>query len=66
MQGFPDLMAELLEYIVEDCPTITVHKTVKADFDEDVKFPPTAEQVNKSALNICLRLLQQEEQEPLI
>ena len=66
MQGFPDLMAELLEYIEKDCPTITVHKTVKADFDEDVKFPPTAEQVNKSALNICLRLLQQEDTDLII
>ena len=57
MQGFPDLMAELLAYIESDCKSILVHKTVKADFDEGIPFPPTEEQVNKSALNICLRYL---------
>ena len=66
MQGFPDLMADLLDYIDKECPTIKVHQTVKADFDEDVKFPPTAEEVNKSALNICLRLSQQEDTDLVI
>lgn len=59
MAGFPDLMADLLSFISEECPTILVHKTVRADFDPDVTFPPTEEQVNKSALNICLNLLNQ-------
>ena len=59
MMGFPDLMADLLLFISTECPTIVVHKTVKADFDADVTFPPTEEQVNKSALNICKRLLEQ-------
>ena len=59
MQGFPDLMADLLSFIEAQCPTIRVHKTVAADFDADVTFPPTSEQVNKSALNICLRLLEE-------
>ena len=61
MQGFPDLMADLLHYVEVECPTIKIHKTVKEDFDSDVVFPPTAEQVNKSALNICLRLLAESE-----
>ena len=57
MSGFPDLMADLLDFISRECPTICVHQTVKADFDEDVSWPPTEEQVNKSALNICRRML---------
>ena len=59
MMCFPDLMADLLLFISTECPTIVVHKTVKADFDADVTFPPTEEQVNKSALNICMRMLEQ-------
>ena len=59
MTGFPDLMADLLLFISTECPTIVVHKTVKADFDADVTFPPTEAQVNKSALNICMRMLEQ-------
>jgi hypothetical protein len=59
MTGFPDLMADLLLFISTECPTIVVHKTVKSDFDADVTFPPTEEQVNKSALNICMRMLEQ-------
>ena len=61
MTGFPDLMADLLLFISTECPTIVVHKTVKADFDADVTFPPTEAQVNKSALNICMRMLEQGE-----
>jgi hypothetical protein len=64
MQGFPDLMADLLSFIEKECPTIKVHLTVKTDFDEGVKFPPegmpTEDEVNKSAVNICLRLLEQD------
>ncbi len=59
MNGFPDLMADLLDFIAKECPTIFVHQTVKADFDADTTWPPTQEQVNKSALNICLRMLEQ-------
>ena len=59
MMGFPDLMADLLRFISEECPTIVVHQTVKSDFDADVAWPPTEEQVNKSALNICMRMLEQ-------
>ena len=63
MKGFPELMADLLAFLEKECPTIKVHKTVKDDFDADVPFPPagspTEEQVNKSALNICMRLLEQ-------
>ena len=58
MKGFPDLMADLLAFIEKECPTILVHKTILSDFDEGVTFPPTEEQVNKSALNICMRLLE--------
>ena len=61
MMGFPDLMADLLHFISKECPTILVHQTVKADFDADATWPPTEEQVNKSALNICMRLLEQGE-----
>jgi len=59
MKGFPDLMKDLLEYVEAECPTIIVHKTSPPDFDADVKFPPgpNEEQVNKSALNICQRYL---------
>lgn len=60
MSGFPELMAELLAYIAAECPTVVVHKTVKEDFDADVSWPPTEAQVNKSALNICLRMLDQQ------
>lgn len=60
MSGFPELMAELLAYIAAECPTVAVHKTVKEDFDADVSWPPTEAQVNKSALNICLRMLEQQ------
>jgi hypothetical protein len=63
MQGFPELMADILAFLAKECPTIIVHKTVKDDFDAGVPFPPagypTEEQVNKSALNICMRLLDQ-------
>eukprot|EP01041_Mallomonas_annulata_P013813 gene13813-29374_t len=63
MQGFPELMADLLAFIEKECPTILVHTTVKDDFDADVLFPPagypTEAQVNKTALTICLRLLEQ-------
>jgi len=59
MNGFPDLMADLLDFIAKECPTIFVHQTVKADFDAETTWPPTEEQVNKSALNICLRMLEQ-------
>ena len=58
MKGFPDLMADLLLFISEECPTILVHKTVTSDFDADTTWPPTEEQVNKSALNICMRMLE--------
>ena len=61
MTGFPDLMADLLFFISADCPTIFVHKTIKADFGADVSWPPTEQQVNKSALNICMRMLEQGE-----
>ena len=68
MKGFPELMADLLAFLEKECPTIKVHKTVKEDFDDDVPFPPagfpTEEQVNKSALNICMRLLEQEAEIP--
>ena len=59
MTGFPDLMADLLCFISEECPTVSVHQTVKADFDADAVWPPTEEQVNKSALNVCMRMLEQ-------
>ena len=59
MTGFPELMTDLLEFIEKECPTIYVHKTVKADFDEGIAFPPSEEQVNKSALNICQRMLEE-------
>ena len=58
LSGFPDLMADLLDFIARECPSIFVHQTVKGDFDEDVSWPPTEEQVNKSALNICQRMLE--------
>lgn len=64
MMGFPDLMSELLLFISTECPTILVHKTVKADFDADATWPPTEEQVNKSALNICMRMLGRDAGEP--
>ena len=60
MQGFPELMAELLDFVAQNCPRIHVHKTVKADFDEGMNFPPSEAMVNKSALNICTRLLAEE------
>lgn len=58
-------MAEVLAFIEKECPTILVHKTVKADFDADVIFPPTEEQVNKSALNICMRLIEEGTEMPM-
>ena len=57
MQGFPELMAELLEFVAQNCPSIHVHKTTKADFDDGIDWPPSEAMVNKSALNICTRLL---------
>ena len=59
MKGFPSLMAELLDFVAAECPTILVHKTSGPDFDAEVTFPPgpTEAQVNKSALNICSRYL---------
>lgn len=61
MQGFPELMADLLDYVSKTCPTIRVHKTTKADFDDGIEWPPSEEMVNKSALNICTRLLEEAE-----
>ena len=57
--GFPALMAELLDFVASECPTILVHKTSAPDFDAEVAFPPgpTEAQVNKSALNIASRYL---------
>ena len=59
MKGFPALMEDLLGFVASECPTILVHKTSTPDFDADVVFPPgpSEAQVNKSALNICLRYL---------
>ena len=59
MQGFPDLMKELLAFVEAECPAVLVHKTSKPDFDEGVAWPPgpTEAQVNKSALNVCERYL---------
>ena len=59
MKGFPELMADLLGFVAAECPTVLVHKTSPPDFDPEVSFPPgpTEAQVNKSALNICLRYL---------
>ena len=53
------LMAELLDFVASECPTILVHKTSAPDFDAEVAFPPgpTEAQVNKSALNIASRYL---------
>ncbi len=69
MQGFPELMADLLAFLEKECPTIKVHKTVKDDFDTGVPFPPAGfpseDQVNKSALNICMRLLEQGTEMPV-
>ena len=59
MMSFPDLMADLLGFISGECPTILVHQTVKANFNADATWPPTEEQVNNSALNICIRMLDQ-------
>ncbi len=58
MNDFPDLMADLLAFLANDCPTIHVHKTVMADFDAGIVGKPNEEQVNKSALNICFRYLE--------
>jgi hypothetical protein len=57
MNGFPELMEDLLSFIEKDCSSILVHKTVKSDFDEGITFPPSEQDVNKSALNICNRLV---------
>jgi len=59
MRGFPDLMKDLLEFVAAECPSLLVHITGPPDFDPEVTFPPgpTEAQVNKSALNICLRYL---------
>ena len=57
MSSFPDLMNDLLLYIKAECPTIDIAKTTKADFDEGITFPPTTEQVAKSAINIVMRKL---------
>lgn len=57
MKGFPELMADLLGFVAAECPTILVHKTSPPDFDPEVAPGPTESQVNKSALNICLRYL---------
>ena len=50
-------MSEILDYIQNECPKILVVKTIKTDFDEGIAWPPTETDVNKSALNICTRLL---------
>ena len=34
MRGFPELMADLLDFVTQNCPTIRVQKTTKADFDD--------------------------------
>ena len=60
MQGFPELMADLLDFVTQNCPAIRVQKTTKADFDDGIVFPPSEAMVNKSALNICTRLLAEE------
>jgi hypothetical protein len=40
-----------------------VHQTVKGALDADVALLPTEEQVNKSAKNICMRMLYQANQQ---
>jgi hypothetical protein len=57
MAGFPAMMADILEYIEKECPNILVVKTTKADFDQGISWPPSKDAVNKSALNVCTRLL---------
>ncbi|MEY3419113.1 MAG: hypothetical protein RJA46_884, partial [Pseudomonadota bacterium] len=38
---------QMLDFVAAECPSILVHKTSKPDFDSDVVFPPSEEQVNK-------------------
>ena len=61
MKGFPELMKDFLQFTEGECPRVFVHKTGPADFDAEVTFPPgpTEAQVNKSALNVCMRYLEE-------
>lgn len=61
MTEAPELMADLQAFIAAECPGVRIALTTKADFDADVSFPPTEEQVAKSGLNICTRLLAEAE-----
>jgi hypothetical protein len=57
MTEFPEMMGELQTFIAAKCQGVRVVITTKADFDAGIPFPPTEEQVGKSALTICTRLL---------
>ena len=57
---YPELMAELNEFIKAEATTVLVHNTTKDDFPPDCPLPPTEAIVAASAVTIAKRLLREE------
>ena len=59
---YPELMAELNEFIKSEVPSIIVHNTTKEDFPEGCPLPPTEGIIAASGVTIANRLLRKEEE----
>ena len=57
---YPELMAELNDFILTEATTILVHNTTKDDFPPGCPLPPTEAIVAASAVTIAKRLLKEE------
>jgi len=58
---YPELMAELNEFIKSEVPSIIVHNTTKDDFPVGCPMPPTEAIVSASGVTIANRLLRKDE-----
>ena len=58
---YPELMAELNEFIRAEAPTVLVHNTSKDDFPPGCPMPPTEAIVAASAVTIAKRMLREED-----
>ena len=58
---YPELMAELNEFIRTEASSIIIHNTTKDDFPPDCPLPPTEAIVAASAVTIANRLLRETE-----
>ena len=61
IKTYPELVAELNEYITNEVPSIIIHTTTAADFPPGIPLPPSEEVVAQSGVTVALRYLAKEE-----